>query len=107
MIEVSESEFEDVVLKSPVPVLVDFFATWCGPCKVLAPTLVQLGNMMPNLKVVSVDIDKCPSTALAFGIMSVPTVALFRDGVVTGTKRGAVTLTVLRSWVESLTKEAA
>lgn len=78
---VNDQNFDAEVLKSPVPVLVDFFATWCGPCKSLAPILDQLsGEYSGKVKIVKLDIDEAPTTASAFGIMAVPTMILFKGG---------------------------
>lgn len=80
---ISSTEFESEVVNSSVPVLVDFFATWCGPCKMLAPTLEEVGVQVEGrAKVVKVDIDASPDLAQRFGIMSVPTLMVFKDGQV-------------------------
>ena len=80
---ISSTEFESEVVNSSVPVLVDFFATWCGPCKMLAPTLEEVGAQVEGrAKVVKVDIDASPDLAQRFGIMSVPTPMVFKDGQV-------------------------
>lgn len=80
---ISSTEFESEVVNSSVPVLVDFFATWCGPCKMLAPTLEEVGAQVEGrAKVVKVDIDASPDLAQRFGIMSVPTLMVFKDGQV-------------------------
>lgn len=80
---ISSAEFEPEVTNSNVPVLVDFFATWCGPCKMLAPTLEEVGAQVEGrAKVVKVDIDASPDLAQRFGIMSVPTLMVFKDGQV-------------------------
>ena len=78
---VSSSDFQSKVLDAQGPVLVDFFATWCGPCKMLAPTLDQeAAEVAGRAKVVKVDIDASPDLAQRFGVMSVPTLAVFKDG---------------------------
>ena len=80
---ISSAEFESEVIKSNVPVLVDFFATWCGPCKMLAPTLEEVGaEVAGRANVVKVDIDASPDLAQRFGVMSVPTLMVFKDGQV-------------------------
>ena len=77
----SEAQFRDEVLDSDKPVLVDFFATWCGPCKMLSPVVEELGvENADKVKVVKVDTDELGSIAQLYGIMSIPTLILFKDG---------------------------
>jgi thioredoxin 1 len=81
VIEVDDSNFDEEVLGAKVPVLVDFGAAWCGPCKVLAPIVVRLADeMVGKVKVVMVDTDDAPRTAERYGVRGVPTVLVFRDG---------------------------
>ncbi len=78
---VTDGEFETAVLKSEIPVLVDFWATWCGPCRMIAPIVEQIkGELGDKVKVVKMDIDANPSTPMRLGIMSIPTVIIFKDG---------------------------
>ena len=78
---VSDSDFESAVLKSEIPVLVDFWATWCGPCRMIAPLVEQLsGELGDKIKVLKMDIDLNPATPMSLGIMSIPTVIIFKDG---------------------------
>ncbi|MGA7911710.1 MAG: thioredoxin [Candidatus Dormiibacterota bacterium] len=78
---VTDAEFENSVLKSSVPVLVDFWATWCGPCRMIAPIVEQIkGELGDKVKVVKMDIDENPSTPMSLGIMSIPTVIIFKNG---------------------------
>ncbi|MGM0568198.1 MAG: thioredoxin [Elusimicrobiota bacterium] len=80
-IEVNDSNFEQEVLKSEKPVLVDFWAQWCGPCKMLSPVIDEIAeDNSQNLKVCKVNVDESRSSASNYGIMSIPTLVLFRDG---------------------------
>lgn len=77
----TDSNFNEKVLKSDKPVLVDFFATWCGPCKMLAPIVEQLNDEVKDkANIYKVDVDQCPNSASQYGIMSIPTLIAFKDG---------------------------
>ena len=78
--EITSADFEEVVLKSETPVLVDFNATWCGPCRMLKPTLDQVAAERPDVKVVGVDIDENMDLAVEYGVFSIPWLVLFKDG---------------------------
>ncbi len=79
--EVTDSEFETTVLKSDKPVLVDFWATWCGPCRMIAPIVEQIRSELGDkVTVVKMDIDENPTVPMQLGIMSIPTVIIFKDG---------------------------
>jgi thioredoxin 1 len=91
VITVNDLNFDSEVLKSSVPVLVDFSATWCQPCKALAPVVNQLaGEYEGRIKVANLDIDESPATAQKFQIRGVPTLLVIKDGKVVGTQVGAV-----------------
>jgi thioredoxin 1 len=78
---VTDSDFETLVLKSEVPVLVDFWATWCPPCRMIAPIVEQIhGELGDKIKVMKMDTDENPATSTSLGIMSIPTVIIFKDG---------------------------
>lgn len=80
-----DADFEGAVLKSPVPVLVDFGATWCGPCKALAPIVDKIADdFQGKIKVVTVDIDDCTEVTKKYGVKSVPTIVVFNGGEKTG-----------------------
>jgi thioredoxin 1 len=88
--EFNDLNFEDEVLKSDVPVLVDFSATWCGPCKAIAPLVGQLADEYAGkMKVGTIDIDDSPGVAQRFGIRGVPTLYVFKGGEVVGKMVGA------------------
>jgi thioredoxin 1 len=78
--EVTDQDFADVVLRGDAPVVVDFWAPWCGPCKAVAPVLEQLAAAHPGVEFVKVDIDANPDTASRYGVLSIPTVILFERG---------------------------
>ncbi|MFI5283232.1 MAG: thioredoxin [Candidatus Dormibacterales bacterium] len=78
---VTDADFESAVLKSDKPVLVDFWAVWCGPCRMIAPIVEQIrGELGDKIKVVKMDIDENPTTPMKLGIMSIPTVIIFKNG---------------------------
>jgi thioredoxin 1 len=80
-LEVTDSTFEQEVLRSQQPVLVDFWAVWCAPCKVIAPIVEELAGEYENqLKVMKLDVDDNPRTAMAYGVQSIPTLLVFKDG---------------------------
>jgi thioredoxin 1 len=102
VIELSDQSFEAEVIKSQVPVLVDFTATWCGPCKALAPIVEKIANEHAGkYKVAKVDIDDCPATAQRYGIRSVPTILVFKGGEKKGQHVGVTTKENLLKLLES------
>lgn len=90
VIHINHENFNDEVLNSNQPVLVDFFASWCGPCRMLAPTLEKIAAEHPRLKICKVDIDQERELASRFQIMSVPTLLAFKDGEVVDQSLGVV-----------------
>ena len=101
VITTSDTSFEADVLKSPVPVVVDFWAEWCGPCKMIAPYLEELAADKSELLVVAkVNIDDNPLTPTKYGVRGIPTLMLFRNGEIAATKVGAMPKTKLYEWVE-------
>jgi len=88
---VSDSDFEAEVLKSPQPVVVDFFAEWCGPCKAMAPALEQVASEHKGkVKVVKIDVDQSPAITTKYGIRAMPTLLVFKNGEVAGQHVGAL-----------------
>lgn len=100
---VSDSTFEQEVLQSSEPVLVDFFAEWCGPCKAMAPALDQVAlEMKGKVKVVKLDVDANPGVTGKYGIRAMPTLILFKDGQVAAQHTGAlVQKKRLEDWINS------
>lgn len=91
LIEGTDFNFEDEVLKSEIPVLVDFWAPWCGPCKMITPVVEELADdMNGQLKVVKLNTDENYSTASKYGIMSIPTLGIFKNGRMMDAVIGAV-----------------
>ena len=102
---VTDTTFDAEVLKSKEPVLVDFYADWCGPCKALAPAINEVaGELTGKLKVVKVDVDASPGITTKYKIQSMPTLILFADGKEVNRRTGLISKTVLDGWVKSSVK---
>ena len=100
--QTSDTTFEQDVLKSSTPVLVDFWAEWCGPCKLIAPHLEAVASELGDkVQVVKVNIDENPLTPTRYGARGIPTLMIFKNGEVAATKVGAMPKTKLVEWIES------
>ena len=103
VVHVTESNFEEEVVKSDVPVLVDFWAEWCGPCKMIAPILDEIAKEYgEKLKICKIDVDSNPDIAPKFGIRGIPTLIMFKDGNAESTKVGAVSKSQLIEFVDEI-----
>ena len=98
----SDSDFDNDVLKSDLPVLVDYWAEWCGPCKMIAPVLDNIADEYDGkLRIVKLNIDENPQTPPKFGIRGIPTLMLFKNGAVEATKVGAMSKSQLAAFIET------
>ena len=98
----NENDFEEEVLKSNLPVIVDFWAEWCGPCKMLTPILEELSNEMKNeINVVKVNLDENQDLAMKYSIRSIPTLLLFKEGNLIDTKVGLLPKSEIVTWFKS------
>ena len=102
IVAVADDNFEEQVLKSDIPVLVDYWADWCGPCKMIAPILEEIaGDYASKLKIAKLNIDENPQTPPKYGIRGIPTLMLFKDGNVEATKVGALSKSQLTAFIDS------
>lgn len=99
-VKVTDKSFKNDVIESDVPVLVDFWAEWCGPCKQIGPALEDISeDFAGKVKVAKINIDDDPETPVKFHVRGIPTMMIFKDGQVVATKVGAMTKTKLAEWV--------
>lgn len=101
VVSAGDADFAEVVEGAAVPALVDFWATWCGPCRMVSPALEQLaGERAGSLKLVKVDVDTAPALSRRFQVQAVPTLLLMRGGDVLARRSGAAPVAALRSWLD-------
>jgi len=99
--KVSDASFEADVLKAEGPVVVDFWAEWCGPCKMIGPALEEIATALgPKVKIVKINIDENPKTPSQYGVRGIPTLMMFKGGQVADTKIGAYPKSQLQAWME-------
>ena len=99
---VSDANFGEEVLSSKEPVLVDFWAEWCGPCRAISPVLEELaGELEGKVKIVKLNVDENPNTASKYGIMSIPTLMMFKNGELASRQVGAAPKAKLEQWINS------
>lgn len=103
IVQISDASFEQDVLQAPGPVMVDFWAEWCGPCKMIAPVLEELADEYAGrLTIAKLNIDSNIATAPKYGVRGIPTLIIFKNGEVAGTKVGALSRSQLAAFIDSV-----
>lgn len=101
-IDINDDNFDSEVLESDKPVLIDFWAEWCGPCKMIGPSLEELSEEYgEKIKIVKVNVDENPNSPSQLGVRGIPALFLFKDGVVISNKTGAAPKASLKEWIDS------
>lgn len=99
-VKIDKNNFKSDVLDAKEPVVVDFWAEWCGPCKMIAPALEEIaGELGGKVKIAKINVDENPELAAQFGVRSIPTLMMFKDGQIADTKVGAAPKTALSAWI--------
>ena len=105
---IKDDEFEQTVLNADGPVLVDFWAEWCGPCKQIAPALDELSDEYAGkISIIKINIDENPETPGKYGVRGIPTLMIFNKGELVATKVGAAPKSAIKSWIDEVLREAA
>ena len=101
VLHISDDDFQNEVVNSDKPVLVDFWANWCGPCKMIGPFIEELAEEMDKVKFVKIDIDKNSEYAAKLGVMSIPNLILYKDGAIINRQVGALPKNELKAFIEN------
>jgi thioredoxin 2 len=108
VVDADDTTFAEVAEAAKIPVVVDLWAPWCGPCRMVSPALEQLANdLAGRIKLVKVNVDDSPQLSQRFGVQAIPTLLVLRDGKVAARQTGAAPAAALRTWVDSALAEAA
>lgn len=101
VLHINDDQFEHEVIGSDRPVFVDFWAPWCGPCRMVGPFIDELAEEMPNVKFVKIDIDKNTEVAAKLGVMSIPNMIVFKDGNIVNRQIGSLPKNELKAFIEN------